>query len=304
MNKKILIIQRRPGIGDMCLFYPCINEICKAFQNFQIILLASKRSKSVQILNDYEDISLILNYERFRGIVGFFKLLHLIKSNNFDKVIIFHYGIRYYLAAKLGGAKNFFFYGFKKKNNNIVEQSRELTKKIIAKKKLKFLPVLDHLMDKQVKKQKKIVFGIGGSGNDKKWKISNFIELAKKIYNKKKVTFIIAGGKNELKDFVLMKKNLKDCKLISLCQLSIEESLKYLKNSNFYIGNDTGFMHLCGGINVKAFGLFGNTPVNYGSYNKNIIPIIPENLDTISHGSNAMNDICVEHVFNKIKKLI
>ncbi len=43
MNK-ILIIQTRIGIGDLCVFLPCIHQIAKKNKNFEIHLLTKKRS--------------------------------------------------------------------------------------------------------------------------------------------------------------------------------------------------------------------------------------------------------------------
>ena len=57
--------------------------------------------------------------------------------------------------------------------------------------------------------------------------------------------------------------------------MSIKESLDEISGASFYVGNDTGFMHLCGSIGIKSFGLFGDTPINYVSYNKLILPIMP-----------------------------
>ena len=55
--------------------------------------------------------------------------------------------------------------------------------------------------------------------------------------------------------------------------MSIKESLDEISGASFYVGNDTGFMHLCGSIGIKSFGLFGDTPINYVSYNKLILQI-------------------------------
>ncbi len=37
-------------------------------------------------------------------------------------------------------------------------------------------------------------------------------------------------------------------------------------------------MHLSAGLDIPAIGLFGDTPLSYANYNKNIFPIIPKNL--------------------------
>lgn len=303
-RKKILILQRRPGIGDMCLFFPFINEICNEHANFEIVLLSAKRSQAHHILKKYYKIKKIDNYDTFRGFIGFLKLIFYLKKNNFRKLFIFHHGLRYFMAAKIAFISKIFFYGLKKNNSSIFEQAKTFTEKSINKKILNITTKIPYDRIEKNSSDEKIIFGIGGSGIDKKWNIDNFINLAQKIYLKKKIKIIIAGGPEEISDYNIIKKKLENFNLFSLCKLNISEAIKEICNSNFYIGNDTGFMHLSGCLGIRSFGLFGNTPTNYASYNKLIIPIIPENFETITHNSNAMNKITVNHVYNKIKDLI
>ncbi len=96
----------------------------------------------------------------------------------------------------------------------------------------------------------------------------------------------------------------KENRVESLCSLSIEEIMPIINSSKLYIGNDTGFMHLSAGLNIPAIGLFGDTPLSYANYTKNILPIIPENFKTVGHNSMAMNQITIEQVLNEVKKFI
>jgi ADP-heptose:LPS heptosyltransferase len=63
-------------------------------------------------------------------------------------------------------------------------------------------------------------------------------------------------------------------------------------------------MHLSAALNIPAIGLFGDTPLSYANYTKNIMPIIPKNFETVSHNSMAMNQITIEQVLNEVKKFI
>ena len=84
--------------------------------------------------------------------------------------------------------------------------------------------------------------------------------------------------------------------------MNIKQSLEKINGSSFYIGNDTGFMHLCGSIGMKSFGLFGDTPINYADYNNLILPIMHEGKTMISHEDQSMHLITVDHVISTIKK--
>ena len=61
--KKILIIQKRVGIGDFCVFLPPINEIAKFFNNHQIDILTQKRTQAKEFTFDHKYINEIFNKE-------------------------------------------------------------------------------------------------------------------------------------------------------------------------------------------------------------------------------------------------
>ena len=155
------------------------------------------------------------------------------------------------------------------------------------------------------KDNNQIIIGIGSSGPTKKWPTENYIELIKKI-NNKNIKFYLAGGNNDIENQIANKiiNAVKENKVESLCSLSIEEIMPIINSSKLYIGNDTGFMHLSAGLNVPTIGLFGDTPLSYANYTKNILPIIPENFKTVGHNSMAMNQITVAQVLNEVKKFI
>ena len=58
MNKG-LIIQTRPGVGDLCMFLPYIQQIKDHNKNFQFTLITKKRTAAKQILK-YEQSVLSL----------------------------------------------------------------------------------------------------------------------------------------------------------------------------------------------------------------------------------------------------
>jgi heptosyltransferase-2 len=155
------------------------------------------------------------------------------------------------------------------------------------------------------KNNNQIIIGIGSSGPTKRWPTENYIELIKRI-NNKNITFYLAGGNNEIENQIANKiiNEAKENRVESLCSLSIEEIMPIINSSKLYVGNDTGFMHLSAGLNVPAIGLFGDTPLSYANYTKNILPIIPDNFKTVGHNSMAMNKITVSQVLDEVKKLI
>ena len=292
---KILVIQTRPGIGDFCIFLPYAQKISQ-LEKSKITLLTKKRSAAKELtINDPHFDEVIYMPKKID--LNFLKYL---KSKNFKKTYIFHYGIKFFLMSKLLGIRKTYFYGFIKKKTNISLEPKSQINRWFNRLIKNYVCNLYFFKKNETKN---ILIGIGGSGDTKKWNIDKYIELIAKIsklfpsYN-----YIIAGGIDELNDYLKIKNSLKKLDIVSICKLSISESIKYIQSSKIYVGNDTGFMHISGMLHIKSFGLFGDTPTNYIDYNSYIKSIIPQNKTEISHGSRAIDQIEVDWVLSQIKQ--
>jgi heptosyltransferase-2 len=310
--KKALIIQTRPGVGDLCIFLPYIQQIKKYNVDFNFTLITKKRSSAKQIL-EYEtpsikvvyleDSILKLTNSKF---INFFRFLRFIKKNNFSKIYIMHFSFFWFLIAKIANIKHVYTYGILKKNVNIFLNALKNNQKWLNKKKLTTQAKIAFPKNKYQKNKNQIIIGIGSSGPTRKWPTENYISLIKKIGNKD-IKFYLAGGNNKIEKKIAneIKIKLKKNKIISLCSLNIKKIMRIIYSSKLYVGNDTGFMHLSAGLNIPAIGLFGDTPVEaYGKYSKNILPIIPKGYKTILHNSDAINKITVNQVLLEVKKFI
>jgi heptosyltransferase-2 len=309
MNKG-LIVQTRPGIGDLCMFLPYIQQIKDYNKDFQFTLIAKKRSAAKQILKYEQSVNQIVYLEdeilelTKSKLNNFFKILNFIKKNNFSKIYIMHFSIFWFFIAKISGIKNIYKYGILKRNVDIYLNALEQNKRWLQDNNLSSQTKIAYLQNNS-KNNNQIIIGIGSSGPTKKWPTENYIELIKRI-NNKNITFYLAGGNNEIENQIANKiiNEAKENRVESLCSLSIEEIMPIINSSKLYVGNDTGFMHLSAGLNIPAIGLFGDTPLSYANYTKNILPIIPENFKTVGHNSMAMNKITVSQVLDEVKKLI
>jgi len=295
---KTCIIQTRPGIGDMCIFLPYIHLIAKK-TNSKISLVTKSRSRAKQFLfsDPYVQKIIYLDEDLKKEKLEIVKFL---KQEKFNSVYIMQFGFKFYLFSKLAGIKAIFSYGFLKKNVSITG--------FIDKKVRDWLNISKELLEKKCKiylktenkEKKNIVIGIGGSGENKKWSIENYIQLIAKLKKKfKDYKFIIAGGHEELGDAELIKKAFGE-EIISICKMNIKDSLEIIDGSRFFVGNDTGFMHLCASLNMKSFGLFGDTPSNYAEYNNDIVAVMPKGYSVVKHNDNAMELITVDHALNII----
>lgn len=296
---KIGIIQTRPGIGDFCIFLPLVQQISK-FYNSKVTLITKKRSFARELTLDDPHIEKVIYIKDKNNNFNLYK--HL-RKEKFEYVFIFHFSFRYYLISLVSGIKNIFYYGFFKQNVQItnyakLKLSKWLNNKFINNYECK----LFYKKQNNIDNSNNIILGIGGSGNNKKWNIVNYIDIIKKIdLNNNQI--ILAGGKFEMEDANFLISFFKS-NIISLCNLNLPDTLQYIQGSKLYLGNDTGFMHLSGALGVRSFGLFGDTPADYTDYNNLIIPIMPKSKKKITHGDNMMNEIYPEHVFEVIKDFL
>lgn len=301
--KKILVIQTRPGIGDMCVFLPCIHEIGKVYNQYELHVLTKKRTCSKDFLNNDKYIDKIIYLPNHKNLKLNFSILNFLRKERYDQCFIMHYGFRYPLLCYLSGVKKIFYYSFFKKRESIIKRSRLSVSKWLNKKDCKFKPRI--FLNKNYEKKDQITIGIGGSGENKKWSIDNYIKLLKLILKNNNISqIVIAGGKNESDDAerIINHVNFKNLNYINLCNKTIAESISYLIESKFFIGNDTGFMHLSACFNVISYGIFGDTPSDYSSYNENLVPIMPENLSKVDYNFNMMNSITSDYVYKFLKE--
>ena len=82
MNKG-LIIQTRPGVGDLCMFLPYIQQIKEHNKDLQFTLITKKRTAAKQILKYEKSINQVVYLED--------EILELTNSklNNFFKILNF-----------------------------------------------------------------------------------------------------------------------------------------------------------------------------------------------------------------------
>jgi len=294
---QIGIIQNRPGIGDMCLFLPFIQLIAKKYKK-KVIIFTKKRSKAKEVLKYDPHISKVLYIDEVKNNHNL-ELIKLIKEKKITKIFIFHFGIRFWFLSILAGVQNINFYGFFKKKVSI---NQFIKKKICLWLNIKNLTYKCKIYIPKYKASNNIIIGIGGSGINKKWPIRYYIELIYELKKRNYKNFIIAGGNNERKDFYEIFNKINNVRFKNLCNLSIADSMKIIAGSKYYIGNDTGFMHICASLNIKSFGLFGDTPSDYADYNKLIIPVMPKGYSVVSYNHNLMNKISPKDVLKILRK--
>ena len=89
MSDKNLIVQLRPGIGDMCVFLSSIHEIIKK-ENKNFVLLTKKRTRAKNFLQEDNFIKEVIYIEDLKKdkVFGNIKILNFLKKINLLKFLL------------------------------------------------------------------------------------------------------------------------------------------------------------------------------------------------------------------------
>ena len=301
MSKKICIVYTHHKLGDLIWQLPYIKAISN-HHNEKVDLIVRKKTQAQSILIDIGHINKIF-YNDFRKGLNYwtdvFKLMKIYFQNKYDHVYILDKVNKPAIAAKLLGIKNIIGPGIgnQKKwltNNDFLTEDD--WKKTYSEQSQKFLKINSIKIDNpypEIKietskfeknnqdlllKGKKIAFGIDSFEDYKMWYEEDWVELAHLFYEKKLFDYIylICGQeKSYIADKIIDLS--KDNFFINCSQKDLTGVIMALKNSNFFVGNNSGPLNLAASLNIKSFGLIANDPINELKYSK-IKIIRPDNL--------------------------
>ena len=300
MNKKICIVYTHHKLGDLIWQLPYIKAISE-HHNEKIDLIVRKKTQAQNILRDLNHINKIYYNDFRKGLVYWidvFKLKKIFNLEKYDFVYILDKVNKPAIAAKLAGIKNIIAPGLKNQKKwitvkdylneedwklNYSEQSQKFLKinSIDIKEKFPKLEVnIERFKDGNndlLVEGKKIAFGVDSFEDFKMWYEEDFIKLADLLYEKKLFDFIylICGPE---KSYIAEKiiQNSKKPYFINCSNKDLGGVILAIKNSNFFVGNNSGPINLSAAMGVKTFGLFANAPISELKYSK-IKPITPAN---------------------------
>ena len=318
---KILVVQNRMGIGDTVIFLPFIKALSEKF-NSRISLLVKKNSKADQYLYGTKYIDKILFLERDKdgnnrhdGLFGTFNLVKDIKRYNFQKIIIFNSSLRFNLIARISKISGIYQYPlFEKKKQHITETPKKFIEQEfgLSVSEDPEIQIDESLIFKSIEKfhinknDMNILLGVGGSGPTKRIPANTFLSVIDKISKIKKCKFFLATGKNSEEQIIL--NEILNSKFKNLCipldDLSIKEILPIIKNCNISVCNDSSFSHLSAALGIKTLTLMADTPLIYGNYSSNMIPIMPDGEATVTHKTLGKDKINPQKIFEKIIEII
>jgi len=300
------------GLGANLLHLSYCHQIAKQHGPVTIITLCKNLKEALVDDPLIERVYYLDKYQkRFFDI---FKLSKILKSFNFENLLIFYPSLRIYVAAKIAGIKNIFSYKFyKKKNLHLINAAKSLTERFLKKndcetessffiKNERILKINNELNNNSFR----IVIGAGSSGPTTRWGSDNFAKLINNLNEIGDFFFLILCGPNEKKIEDDILSQLKKSNYLTLSNKTIYDLIPYLCASDMYVGNDSFGSHIISQSGKKSIVFLIDSPKAYTDYSKNHFRIIPEGykIEEITHGTNVNPDlISVNEVIKNIIRL-
>ena len=286
MTEKICIVYTHHKLGDLIWQLPYIKAISDHHKH-EVDLILRKTTQGKNILNDLKHIKHI-HYNDFRK--GFYywldviKLFIIYKQNKYTHIYLLDKVNKPAIAAKLSGIKNIIGPGFdnqkkwltvktflddKDRELNYSEQSQKLLH--INKIQIKDLyPKIEINIKKfneknydLIRNGKKIAFGVDSFEDYKMWYEEYFNELANLLYEKKLCDYIyLICGPNKSYISKRIIKNSKKDYFIDCSYKDLTGVITAIKNSDFFIGNNSGPLNLAAALGTKSFGLIANDAIS------------------------------------------
>ena len=328
MNKNICVIYTHHKLGDLIWQLPYVKAISD-HHNQEIDLIVREKTQAKNILKDLSHINLI-HYNNFRkGIfywIDVVKLIWIYLKNKYNYIYILDKVNKPAIAAKICGIKNIIGPGIgnQKKwltvKNYLTQEDLSISYSEQSQKMLSINSIsikeiypkinidLDRFKNSNpdlVLPGKKISFGIDSFEDYKMWYEKSFIELADYLYQKKlfeKIYLICGQEKSYLADNIINLSNKNY--FINCSNKDLGGIILALKNSDFFVGNNSGPLNLSAALGVQSFGLIANDPIDELKYSK-IQIITPENYNNSRYRyREGMKKLTVERVFRQIMEKI
>ena len=301
------------GLGANLLHLAYCHEIAKKHGPIFLVTICENLKEALEDDPLIEEVIYIAKYHK--KLSDIFKLSKTFKSFNFNHFYIFYPSIRFLLASKLAGIKNIYTYKlFKKKNLHLVNAAKKFVEEKLS---VNECPTETTIFISKEKKEtakknintnkKNIIIGAGSSGTSTRWGEINFINLIKKLNEKKDCFFYLLCGPSESEIAEKIIKEIGSDISVSLSNKSIAEVVPIISVCDMYIGNDSFGHHVSSQSSIPSLIIMLDTPRAYTDYSKNQIRILPSgiSIDEITHDSRISPDeISVDTVLEKVLKLL
>ncbi len=333
--RNILIVRQHNQLGDMLCSVPLFAAVRKRFPGAHITLVASPINYEILFsdINPYIDKVITYRKAPFKNLIEFYKELKYhdyqigivpstVSISRTSHFINFFSGAKIRVGVKsiddkinsvdyLLNVKSDFKWDTRKLhqvernldvsrqiNCDLTEQEKKAVMIHLSEEELKFAE--NFLRDNFPDKNKLVISIHPGAGKiPNRWSKENFVELVKMLNKKYNSYFLITSGAidKEITDEVRHQLSSHNINCTVLENTPIRKVGAVIKSTDLYITNDTGTLHVAGGVNADVVSLFGPTHgYEWAPVGKNKI--------FIQSPTKNINDITVEQVFEASCRLL
>ncbi len=312
---KILVIQPRPGIGDMIWHLPYTRALARRAASGSVTVLTKSNANARSWLSHEPSIDHFIYLDRRLMPLMGLKL----RKEKFDEAWVFHESFSYALVPFLAGIPRRFGPGLARDqrllltNRPLPDETRELRhieqmnemmsrenydirtddqRLILEKEALKYCD--DHFLCYPTPW---VTYGVGASDETKTWPLTYFQVLSKGLAARGAKTFFICGSKSEKDKVMQVTNSLRSMGLgaVPVYDLSLPRVFALLSKASLFIGNDSSLLNASACLGIPSLGLFGATaPLTYSPYMHQILP--PEGI----FGKEGMQAISPEQVLSYV----
>lgn len=310
INAESIIIKSTNWIGDVVISLPSIKAIRSLYPDSEITIMCKPYLS--EIYDNTGIIDHILTIQN-SSLSEYYKTIKKLKSKNYDLGILLQNAINGAILFYFGNIKNRLGYPTDARGIFLNHKPRDNHHNVHQKDRYmglaKYLgfnsETPDHyiktpfdgnignryflfeLISKKLKKNiaaTKYLIGIAPGakyGSSKMWGEENYSNLIKKLLNIKDLNILLFGSKEDYLTSERIISRLSSSKRVynSCGYFSLTESLYIMGESNIFVANDSGAMHLASSRNAYIIAIFGPTIFNQTSPISNNHTIFFEKVD-------------------------
>lgn len=333
-------------IGDVILAIPTVQSLRVRYPNARITAVVQESAYEILSAHPAIDSVIKLAFTEEQGILGRLQFASDLKKYQFDLAVVFPNSFRSALMARLSDAKVRLGYDTEFRKfllTNPTATTRISKKEYRVNYFFKILaPLGIHTLETKYQpfisraaydSAKVYLDNLGMHASDflitihpttskpeRSWHAERYAMLCQRLIKEYPAKIILLGSENDVSLLEKIKGHNNGGRIISLPQLSLQETAVIIEKSSLFIGNDSGMMHLAAMVGTPLVGIFGpGSPATSGPF------IDPQKKVTVSQNfpcspcrqkffkeckpsahnkPNCLEDISVKELIEAVEKLI
>jgi len=251
---------------------PAVMAVCKRFPDAEIHCLTNALMANQSGMADLYEDTVITQYISFSKADT--TIYTQVKQGRYDMVIelpqaldTFYTQIRNMLLFRVAGIRygagwevstTFLFRRLQLKYLRFEREPQRLLKLLIKYKIIKqaaeqYAVKAEHFSDVAELPVPYIVMAVGAKSERSRWPLDNFRVLAERLMEQTDLRIVLIGNSHDFQ----ATQTWSQTRVINLCgRTSLKQASSVISGSEFYVGNDTGLMHLAAAFNKPVVAVF------------------------------------------------